>query len=97
MELKNKTSLITNYPLLTAVRKFLGEAAIGLMVSWMILFLLELMRPGIASLHIDLNLLLVLGALAWLAGTKAQVNKVSWYASLTIFAILLVLLLGVFS
>lgn len=72
-------------------RIILGEFAVGLAVSFLALFLLEIIRPGMVSLYIDLNLLFVVSLITWLLGNKAESRKISWYASWVFFAILVVL------
>lgn len=57
---------------LAVIRKILFELSSGLLVSWLILFLLEVARPGAVSLYIDLNGLLVAGLMMWLVGVKAE-------------------------
>lgn len=43
----------------------LGEIATGLGTSWIVLMVFELCRPGVASLYLDLNLILVLALVVW--------------------------------
>ncbi|HAO81600.1 MAG: hypothetical protein UV57_C0057G0004 [Parcubacteria group bacterium GW2011_GWD2_43_10] len=65
---------VINIPLVLRAQFVLKEIATGLTISWLSLFALELMRPGIVSLHLDLNLILVLALSAWvisILGKKA--------------------------
>ncbi|MBI5465829.1 MAG: hypothetical protein HY974_00900 [Candidatus Kerfeldbacteria bacterium] len=51
------------------VRQVMGEAGLGLGLAWWFLFLLELIRPGLVSLYLDLNLILAAAVVLWLLGT----------------------------
>lgn len=52
-------------PAVVHMQRALGNLAFGLSISWLILFLLEVWRPGLASLYLDLNLILVLALIVW--------------------------------
>lgn len=56
---------ILKKPIVRQIQLVLGELAIGLSLSWLGLFALELIRPGIVSLYLDLNLILVLALGTW--------------------------------
>ena len=65
MEIITRFLSLINTPVVAKGQLVLKETAVGLAVSWLVLFALELMRPGIASLYLDLNLILVLALGAW--------------------------------
>jgi xanthine/uracil permease len=75
-------------------RNFLSELAVGLGLAWWFLSLLELIKRGIVSLYINLNLLLLLTALAWLLGTSIKITPKRPYLS-SIFSAVLVWLVSV--
>ncbi len=81
-----------NNRVIAAVRIFLAEMSVGLLISWLLLFSLELFRPGMVSLYFDLNIILAGGLASWLAGSKVKSYELTWYTSLIIFAIIIVLL-----
>lgn len=76
------------------VRSFLGELTIGLGLTWWFLSLLELIKRGLVSLYINLNLLLLLTALAWLLGRSVKTILSKPYLS-SIFSAVLVWLVSV--
>ncbi|MDP3985828.1 MAG: hypothetical protein U1C53_02480 [Candidatus Veblenbacteria bacterium] len=57
---------ILKHPAVVVGQNALMHLAVGLAVSWLVLFAFELLRPGVASLYLDLNLLLALMILSWL-------------------------------
>ncbi len=81
------------HPAVKASRTAAGELGVGLASAWLVLSLVELMRRGAVSLHLDLNLLLAAALAAWLAGERPPAAK-PWqkYVSTAIFAILIAVL-----
>jgi hypothetical protein len=59
-------------PWLMNIRLILGEIAVGLLLSWWWLFCLELIRPGLVSLYLNLNVVLLLAAGAWAFGLRPK-------------------------
>ena len=57
---------------MTNTRAVLGELAVGLSISWALLFLLEILRSGLVSLYLDLNLILAIMILSWLTGARPR-------------------------
>ncbi len=53
------------------------EVGSGLVTVWLIGMLLELWRPGLVSLYLDLNMILVLGVIGLLAGAIKS-RKIGW-------------------
>jgi len=51
------------------------SAGRGLLAAWWLLWLLELLRPGLVSLYLDLNLILVLALVAWFIGRGESVSN----------------------
>lgn len=76
------------------VRSFLSELAISLGLTWWFLSLLELIKRGMVSLYINLNLLLLFTALAWLLGGSVKTISRRPYLS-SIFSAVLVWLVSV--
>ncbi len=85
---------IGNSPLLNRLRLVLAEVALGLLFSWWLLLGLELIRPGSASLYLDLNLILVLGIVGFALG-KSEARQPVIYTRLQVLisAILIIWLL----
>lgn len=73
-------------------RKFLGEAAIGLALSWWFLFLLEFLRVGLVTFYINLNLLLAIALVFWLLGARPNSALGRPYASAILSAILIMVI-----
>lgn len=72
MELKRKLMMAFNSAPMTNTRAVLGELAVGLSISWALLFLLEILRSGLVSLYLDLNLILAITILSWLTGARPR-------------------------
>jgi hypothetical protein len=87
-----KNWLQNNYVII--VRSLLSELAVGLALTWWFLSLLELIKRGMVSLYINLNLLLLLTALAWLLGGSVKTISRRPYLS-SIFSAVLVWLVSV--
>jgi hypothetical protein len=87
-----KNCLQNNYVIV--VRSFLSELAVGLGLTWWFLSLLELIKRGLVSLYINLNLLLLLTALAWLLGEPVKTISSRPYLN-SIFSAVLVWLVSV--
>ena len=81
------------HPAVVAARTLAAELGIGLGSAWLVLSALELIRRGLASLSLDLNMLLAASVIAWLLGNGAQAPaKRQQYVSTLVFAILLAVL-----
>lgn len=83
-----KLSQVLNHPIVALVRRALAELAGGLGFTWLALLLLEVIRPTLVSAYLNLNQLLVVCVLLWLAGTPAQPPSRRPYAAAATFAIL---------
>ena len=88
----NRLAKYLAHPAAVAARQLAAELAVGLGGAWLALVALELIRRGMVSLYIDLNMLLAAAVIAWLVGEKPQPTK-RWhrYVSAAILAILLAL------
>lgn len=93
MALKQTFKTVLNQPAVVLSRTVLGELAVGLAFSWLMLISLEIIRPGMVSLYLDLNLLLVAVVLTWLGGAKIESRSITWYAGVAFFALLVVILI----
>lgn len=65
--MNNFLSLL-QHPGVIVSRGILALAAQGMACAWLILMGLELARPGMASLYLDLNLILAITVACWLLG-----------------------------
>lgn len=83
-----KLAELLNHPAVTIARRISGELACGLSLAWFALLLLELARPTLVSATLNLNLLLVLAAVLWLAGSPAPGLTRRPYAAAALSAIL---------
>lgn len=70
-----KFKIFFELPAVKQAQSVFGQVATGLALSWLILLVCEIWRPGIASLYLDLNLILVLALGTWvlsILGKKAN-------------------------
>ena len=66
------------------IRDVLGELGLGLGISWVVLVLIEFIRPGAVSLYFDINLILLLALVGWCLGSR----RVNWFKEKYVIAIL---------
>lgn len=66
MELIRKINKNFNNTVVSLIQLVLNNIAIGLGLAWLVLLILELIRPGIVSIHLDLNLILLLALGVWI-------------------------------
>ncbi len=66
MDKLEKFVIFLDQPLVKQTQTVFGLVATGLAFSWLILLAVEIWRPGIVSVYLDLNLILVLALGAWI-------------------------------
>ncbi len=75
MEAIRKILDILDKPTIRHTQAALNDLAAGLAWSWLVLGILELIRPGIASIYLDLNLILVLALSAWVVSVVKPLSN----------------------
>ncbi len=61
----DKIKILFRKPQVVLVQSIFSEVAAGLGISWFVLMVFEIWRSGMASLYLDLNLILVLALITW--------------------------------